>query len=422
MAPRLTAIVIALGLGAGLALTPTAPAAAGAESATGARTVGEPGSGPAPWRPHVSRAALFRGRAITWSDVTRGFWAKAAIDYVGGSYAWMRDFAAGADGSYPFKPDKLESRKLFARAIVEAFAPDAAVDPSLTFKDLPSTAPFYPYVNVAVQQGWMRSTKSTSAFYPDAPVTMSTVHQALVFALGLKPVAYSLNQIHTRNGFVFDTPAKFGTTLLGMRLGLRYNHSDESLDVNPSSQLSRAEVAYSLYRAKTAPSWLISEMADQYLGIQLPTLGPKKEAFIQWGIKFVGYPYVWGGEWGSPTGSGYCCGTQPVGGFDCSGLTWWVMRHVSPSYSPPRDYAGWALPQRVSRDMATVGNVGFKQLEVGDLMFYDGDGDGIVDHVDTYIGNGYALDSSSTPGGVTIMWVGTGWYADHFVHGRRIIT
>ena len=39
-------------------------------------------------------------------------------------------------------------------------------------------------------------------------------------------------------------------------------------------------------------------------------------------------------------------------------------------------------------------------------MFYDGDGDGTVDHVDTYIGNGFALDSSSTPGGVTIMWVG----------------
>ena len=44
-----------------------------------------------------------------------------------------------------------------------------------------------------------------------------------------------------------------------------------------------------------------------------------------------------------------------------------------------------------------------------------------VDHVDTYIGNGYALDSSSTPGGVTIMWVGDGWYRDHFVHGRRVL-
>ena len=60
-------------------------------------------------------------------------------------------------------------------------------------------------------------------------------------------------------------------------------------------------------------------------------------------------------------------------------------------------------------------------------MFYDGDGDGVVDHVDTYIGNGYALDSSSSPGGVSIMWVardpGThvDWYAEHFMWGRRIL-
>jgi cell wall-associated NlpC family hydrolase len=63
----------------------------------------------------------------------------------------------------------------------------------------------------------------------------------------------------------------------------------------------------------------------------------------------------------------------------------------------------------------------YADLEPGDLMFYDGDKDGTVDHVDTFIGNGFALDSSSTPGGVTIMWVGDGWYRDHFRWGRRIL-
>ena len=37
------------------------------------------------------------------------------------------------------------------------------------------------------------------------------------------------------------------------------------------------------------------------------------------------------------------------------------------------------------------------------------------------IGRGWALDSSSTPGGVTIMWVGSGWYRDHFKWGRRVL-
>jgi len=71
--------------------------------------------------------------------------------------------------------------------------------------------------------------------------------------------------------------------------------------------------------------------------------------------------------------------------------------------------------------MAGIGHLKYAQLLPGDLMFYDGNDDGTVDHVDTYIGNGYALDSSSTPGGVTIMWVGTGWYREHFVHGRRVL-
>jgi cell wall-associated NlpC family hydrolase len=90
-----------------------------------------------------------------------------------------------------------------------------------------------------------------------------------------------------------------------------------------------------------------------------------------------------------------------------------------------RNYLGWTLNERSSNDMAHAipksERLNYKQLKGGDLMFYDGDGDGRVDHVDTYIGNGWAIDSSSTPGGVTIMWVGTGWYHDHFVRGRRIM-
>jgi cell wall-associated NlpC family hydrolase len=65
--------------------------------------------------------------------------------------------------------------------------------------------------------------------------------------------------------------------------------------------------------------------------------------------------------------------------------------------------------------------LGYRALLPGDLMFYDGDRDGTVDHVDVFVGNGWSLDSSSSVGGVTLMWVKTGWYRDHFVHGRRVL-
>jgi hypothetical protein len=383
-------------------------------------TSGEAGSGP-PVAPD-DLAAVARTTSVRWSDVPRTFWGRRAIDYVAGTYRWMRDYRASSDGTFPFKPERLETRRLFAKAVVRAFAPHVEVDPSITFDDLSSDSPFYRYANVAVQKRWMRRTHGAN-FSPELPVSTRSVHRVLVLALGLREEAAGLDAIHTRDGRVFDTPNGFGTLLIGMRLGLRYNHSDESLDVGPDTLLSRAEVAWSLYQAKTLEDWQIDDMAP-YATIQLPNMLPGKFRFVQWGIDFVGYPYVWGGEWSRKSPAGYPFGYQPVGGFDCSGLAWWNMKAAGSGWDnkPPRPYAGWSLPQRVSAEMATVGRVRYNDLAVGDLMFYDGDGDGRVDHVDTNVGSGWSLDSGSSNAGVTITYTGPGsWYEEHFVHGRSIM-
>ncbi len=371
--------------------------------------------------PHAAQAARADGRStILWSDLDRSTrWARSAINYVGATNDWMRDVAPNPDGTYPFQPSTIETRKYFARAVVMAFAPTETVDPSITFTDLDPSDAFYAAANIAVKLRWMTKT-AAGTFAPDKAVTMTMVHRVLTLALGRAPAIKSLNHQHTADGVTFDLPPNFGALVLGMRLGLRYNSSDESQDVGPTTPLSRAQVAYSLYRAATQPSWNVPELIAQYQGISLPSLTPDQQAIVQWGVRYAGFPYVYGGEWGIPTSS-Y---GQAVPGFDCSGFTWWLLRASDGAYwnvSPPRPYLGWDLPQRTSADMATVGKLSYDQLRPGDLMFYDGDGDGRVDHVDTFIGNGWALDSSSTPGGVTVMWVGDGWYRDHFVHGRRVL-
>lgn len=391
-----------------------------AGAAGAAVTDGEPGSGPPPVSSHPTRAPA---DGVKWSDVPKPYWARTAIDYVGATNPWMLDSKQAADGTYAFDPDALESRKLFARSLVRAFAPATVVDPSIAFADLPDTDGFYDDANIVVQLGWMEA-DTDGNFLPGDPVTVRMVHRALVLAIGMGDVATALDELHTQAGYAFDTPKDFGTLLLGMRLGLRYNHSDESLDVGPDSPLPRSEVAWSLYRATTEESWTTDWLRSQYLTIELPNLGKAGKSIVQFGIDYVGYPYVWGGEWYQPAPAGYCCGSQPVGGFDCSGITWWVLRATSGSWNPvpPRNYTGWNLPQRSSAEMASSGEkVRFKALEPGDLMFYDGNGDGTVDHVDTYIGNGWSIDSSSSVGGVTILYTAEGWYRDHFVHGRRII-
>jgi len=372
--------------------------------------------------PGAARAASSRG-TIVWSDVDPAYrWALPAIDDVAGVNMWMRDFAPNPDGTYPFQPATIETRKYFARAVVMALAPTQPVDPSITFADLDPIDPFYPFANVAVANGWMKRGPS-GTFAPDKSVTTTTVHRVLVLALGLGPAARALNHLHTADGVTFQLPNNFGALLLGMRLGLRYNNPDDSMDVGPTTPLSRAQVAYSLYRAVTQPAWDVPDLLAQYQDIQLPALTPDQQQIVQWGVRFVGYPYVWGGEWGLSTPEPSSLGGQAVPGFDCSGFTWWLLRANDASWtvSPPRPYAGWALPERSSADMARTGKLTYDQLQPGDLMFYSGDGSGVIDHVDTFIGNGWALDSSSSPGGVTIMWVGSGWYRDHFVHGRRVL-
>ena len=347
-------------------------------------------------------------------------WAREAIRWVAATNDWMRDYSADEDGTYLFKPDAFATRKYVVRSIVRAFAPTELPDPSIVFTDLDPSSPWYRSAAIAVRHGWVRRS-ADGAFLPDARVTMVDLHRWIVLALGLRPAARALDHLHTSTGTVFHTPRNFGTTMLGLRLGLRYNFpsGSESMDVGPSEELRRAYVAYSLFRATTQPSYSVSNLLEEYENVELPHLGPKKIAIVQWGIRYIGYPYYWGGEWGRSIGS------QRQPGFDCSGLTWWLLRRSDDSYpvAPPRPYAGWSLPQRSSADMAraTTARLSYGRLETGDMMFYDGDDDGVVDHVDTYIGNGYALDSSSTPGGVTVMWVGDGWYREHFVYGRRVL-
>jgi cell wall-associated NlpC family hydrolase len=365
---------------------------------------------------------LMAASTITWNDLLGFGWARTAVRYVAGAHDYMADYPVNPDGSYDFHPAALESKIRFARAMVRAFAPDDPIDPSITFDDVDANSPAYRFANVAVQHGWL--TTAGNAFGPKDHVTTIVVHRALVPALGLQTSATALDNLHTTDGHVFTTPANFGTTLLGMRLGLRHNAwGDESQDVGPTSNLNRAQVAYSLWRASTEPTHAVAHLAAEYDTIELPALSPQVTKVVQFGIQYVGYPYIWGGEWGKSSPEPGSLGAQPIPGFDCSGFAWWILRTNAPSIgwtvSPPRPYAGWALPQRWSFDMATVGHVRWENLQPGDLAFYH-EGSGIG-HVDVYIGNGWALDSSSGVSGVTIMWIGEGWYRNHFVHGRRII-
>jgi cell wall-associated NlpC family hydrolase len=387
---------------------------------------GEDGSGPAPFTVNAPRSRGTRMPSIAWADLgSDDVWAKGAINHVAGWNDWMRDYAPDADGDWRFRPDAFESRIRWARALVRAFAPDEVPDPAITFSDLDPSDAAWRWAAVAVAHRWL-TRASDDGFDPTAFVTARDVHRSLVVALGMSDTANALDDLATRDGHAFDTPALFGFNLLAMRLGLRFNNKvDESQDVTPRDVLRRKQVAWSLYRATTLESWVVPYLENQYEGMVLPAMNAARRSIVNWGVRYVGYPYIWAGEWGLETPGPAAFGTQPGPGFDCSGLSWWLLRRDDAPWevAPPRPYQGWSLPQRTSAEMSrlTKNRLPYRDLIPGDLMFYDGDRDGRVDHVDVYVGNGWSLDSSSSVGGVTLMWVESGWYRDHFVHGRRIV-
>lgn len=104
----------------------------------------------------------------------------------------------------------------------------------------------------------------------------------------------------------------------------------------------------------------------------------------------LGTRYVWGGN-------------DPKGGVDCSGFTKLVYASI-----------GIELP-RVSNLQARAGTVVSRdQAQPGDLVWWDlnGRNDG-ADHVGIYLGNGKAMEASSSKGQVVVRNL---WGNAHFTH------
>jgi cell wall-associated NlpC family hydrolase len=98
----------------------------------------------------------------------------------------------------------------------------------------------------------------------------------------------------------------------------------------------------------------------------------------------LGKPYVWGA-------------TGP-GSYDCSGL-------VQAAWAA----AGVSIPRVTYDQWAALPHISSSSLQLGDLLFYDGEG-----HVAIYVGNGYIIDAPRTGLDVEKIPMNTGWYQSTF--------
>jgi hypothetical protein len=371
--------------------------------------------------------------ALAFTDVPSSYWDYTAIQYVASTNTWMQDY-----GTQTFQPTTAEQRNFLAKALVTIYAPNEQPDPSIIMVDVPPTDPYWKYANVSVKLGWMPLQKG-GKWKPTGVIRVAGFDKAIVLALGLADDANGLLSIHMLDGTPYAVNDDFAYVNLAKVLELHFNHptTAEQLDIDANTHITRDEVAYSIWWAKSQMTWQTSHAA-WYKDVALATLDPGnatqalKIAVTKYAIDAItdGWPYIYAGEWNAASPPGYCCGTQPRGGMDCSGLVWWVEKMNESGYNAAQyhpDYAGWSILQRSSSDMAhnTTTQVTFNNLRVGDLMFFTSDGGGTwqdVTHVAMYLGNDWMVHSTDDNDGAMLESVASGtYYYDTFLYGRHVI-
>ena len=143
-------------------------------------------------------------------------------------------------------------------------------------------------------------------------------------------------------------PTRFGTEVVARLLGLRTNHpaGQDDLEVLPNDPVPRAEVAYSVAQILRLSEWERTNVEEAASTFQLPAFTPWQRRMLASAAGFIGYPYVWGGEFERPQ-SPY--GAQAQGGFDCSGFAWRVYKVQS---YPGAPQLATILRGRTAADMA----------------------------------------------------------------------
>lgn len=113
----------------------------------------------------------------------------------------------------------------------------------------------------------------------------------------------------------------------------------------------------------------------------------------------------------SQRGTPYRYGTSGGGTFDCSGFTSAMYRKV-----------GIRLPRTAAEQFGVGQHIAKASLTKGDLVFFRNTaGRRGVSHVGIYSGNGMFIHASSRGHAVRIDTLSSGYYANHYAGGRRLL-
>jgi len=253
---------------------------------------------------------------------------------------------------------------------------------------------------------------------PTAAVTMTSLDARLVNALALSETAKLFEQNALAAGL--KPPSRFGTEAVARLLGLRTNHpaSLDNLELLPNQTATRAEGAYSGAQILKFSGWEVPAVQSAASTFTLPALTTWQQRILHTAVRFIGYPYVWGGT--SETREAPF-GVQASGGFDCSGFAWRAYKlQPYPSEGNLAQAIQGRTTYQMSGEVSRAKRIPIAKLQPADVLFFGARGPrskpGEVDHTGIYLGNGWFIHSSGY--GVAVAEL-TGWYQQRFAWARR---
>lgn len=202
-----------------------------------------------------------------------------------------------------------------------------------------------------------------------------------------------------------DNTVKYNKEVTGSRVNLRKGPGTNYPVVTSLSRgTSVGVISESNGWSKINYNGSIGYMSSSYLGTinsssnegESTNSSSQADRVINLAKQQLGKSYVWGAE-GPNT-------------FDCSGFTQYVFKNAVSINLP-----------RVSREQSKFGQyVNKNNLQKGDLIFFDTDKDGSVNHVGIYIGNNEFIHASSGGKKVIISQL-NGYYSSVYTNARRVL-
>ena len=260
--------------------------------------------------------------------------------------------------------------------------------PSIAFPDLDPTQSFYRWANIAVKMGWMRRS-ATDASCRTSRSRWPRCIASIVLALGMRSHGEAARRTSTPATASRSPPRQnFGTHDARHAPRPALQQRDEAdHDVGPQSPMPRSQVAYLALQGEDAARRGSSRGSAVTVRRRscCRRWAPPARRSCEWGLKYVGLSLRLGRRMGLRLARAGRAGRTTDRRVRLLGLDVVACARddggvLGASPRPDRTRGG-RCPSAPPRTWPAFGNLKCDALLPGDLMFYDGNGDGTVDHV-----------------------------------------